>query len=72
MDHYQQDAQHPRGANHPTIMIHPKGVNHPIVTIHPKGGRSKDVNQGDMTIGNNHNQLRGHDHWEQSQPIKGS
>ena len=56
MDHQQQGTQHPRGANHPTVTTYPKGVNHLIVTIHPKGARSKDVNQGDMTLRNSHNQ----------------
>ena len=48
--------KHPRVAYHPTVTTHPKGVNHSIVTIHPKGARSEDVNLGDMTLGNNHNQ----------------
>ena len=51
--------KYPRGANHPTVTTHPKGVNHPIVTIHPKGARSKDVNQGDMTLANSQNQPKG-------------
>jgi len=56
MDHQQQGAIYPRGANHPTITTHPKGVNHPTVTIHPKGARSEDMNQWDMTPGNSDNQ----------------
>ncbi|RZC19947.1 2-alkenal reductase (NADP(+)-dependent) [Glycine soja] len=38
---------------------HPRGANHPTVTTHPKGARSEDVNQGDMTLGNSHNQPKG-------------
>jgi len=57
MDYQQQGGQHPRVANHPTVTTHPNGVNHPIVTIHPKGARSEDVNQGNMILGNCHNQL---------------
>ena len=33
-----------------------QGAQHPRDANHPKGARSEDVNQGDMTLGNNHNQ----------------